>query len=140
MRDGGVSFEPESSTASPNNGMPPNPSPAPRRPWRPGRSLQVGAGLVVLAALVVLTITNLWFSRRPAINAKDVNGIVNQRVNAAISQLQSQAPVGAQVYDAVRAGLVVIESQHQGAPGTEDLGTGIIVDTQGDILTALHVV
>ncbi len=140
MRDRGVSTEWVSSNLSPDNGTPPNPSPAPRRPWRPGRSLQVGAVLVVLAALVFLTVTNLWFSRRPAVTAKDVNGVVNQKVNAAISQLQSQPPVGTQVYDAVRAGLVVIESQHQGAPDTEDLGTGIIIDTQGDILTALHVV
>ena len=39
-----------------------------------------------------------------------------------------------------RAGLVVIESQNTGAPNTEDLGTGIIVNTQADIMTALHVV
>jgi S1-C subfamily serine protease len=138
MRDGGVSIEPVSSPASTDNGTPP---PPPRRPWRPGRrSLEIGVALVALAALVVLAVTNLWFSRRPAVSAKDVNGIVNQKVNTAISQLAAQPPVGTEVYDAVRAGLVVIESQHQGAPDTEDLGTGIIIDTQGDILTALHVV
>src|ERR1700728_4356231 len=91
MRDGGVSIEPISSTASPSNETPPNPSSPPRRPWRPGRrSLQVGVVLVALAALVVLAVTNLWFSRRPAVSAKEVNGIVNQKVNTAISQLQSQ--------------------------------------------------
>jgi S1-C subfamily serine protease len=35
---------------------------------------------------------------------------------------------------------VVIESQHPEAADTEDLGSGIIIDTQADILTALHVV
>jgi S1-C subfamily serine protease len=35
---------------------------------------------------------------------------------------------------------VVIEAERGGAGGTEDLGTGVIVDTRGDILTALHVV
>ncbi len=141
MRDGGVSTEWASFPVPPDNGTPPNPSPpGPRRPWRPGRLLQVGVVLVALAALVVLAVTNLWSSGRSGVSAKDVNGIVNQRVSTAISQLQSQPPVGAQVYAAVRAGLVLIESQHQGAPDTEDLGTGIIIDTQGDVLTALHVV
>jgi S1-C subfamily serine protease len=149
MRDGGVSTDWTSSTASPAYGTPtpttpatpaPPPPAGPRRPWRPGRSVQVATVLVVLAALIALTVTNLLSSPQSGISAKDVNGIVDQKVSTAISQLQSLPPVGAQVYAAVRAGLVVIESAHAGAPGTEDLGTGIIIDTQGDILTALHVV
>jgi S1-C subfamily serine protease len=95
--------------------------------------------LAVLAVVVAIVVTNR-ISRRPAVSAKEVNGIVDQKVGSAISQLQSQPPAAAQVYGAVRAGLVVIESQHQGAPNSEDLGTGIIVNTQADILTALHVV
>ena len=80
------------------------------------------------------------FPGGPSLTTSDVNAIVNQKVSTAISQLESQPPAAATAYQAVRAGLVVIEAQHQGAPGTEDLGTGVIVDTQGDILTALHVV
>ncbi len=96
--------------------------------------------LAVLATFAALFVTNLRISGRPALSAKDVRAIVNQNVSTAITQLQSQAPAGVAVYQAVRPGLVLIESQHQGGPGTEDLGSGIIVDTQGDILTALHVV
>jgi S1-C subfamily serine protease len=93
-----------------------------------------------VAIFAALYITNLRISRRPALTTNDVNAIVNQRVSTAISQLESQPPAATTAYLAVRAGLVLIEAQHQGAPGTEDLGTGVIVDTQGDILTALHVV
>jgi S1-C subfamily serine protease len=140
MRDGGPPTERFLLTAPPDNQAPVTPSPAARFGWRPGRWLGAGIVLTVLAAFTALLVSNLLISRRPALSAKDVNGIVNQRVDTAISQLQSQPPAAAVVYAAARAGLVVIESQHQGAPDTEDLGTGIIVDRQGDILTALHVV
>jgi S1-C subfamily serine protease len=119
-----------------NNHTPPTPPPAPRGRWRPGRTVLAG----VVLAVVAIFVANLFVSRRPGVGAKDVNGIVDQKVGTAISELQSQPPVAAQVYSAVRAGLVVIESQHKGAPDTEDLGTGVIIDTQGDILTSLHVV
>jgi S1-C subfamily serine protease len=96
--------------------------------------------LVVLAVFTALYVTNLRISRRPSLSTNDINAIVNQKVSTAISQLEAQPPVATTAYQAVRAGLVVIEAQHQGPPGTEDLGTGVIIDTQGDILTALHVV
>ena len=101
----------------------------------------VALALVVLLAVGVgLYATNLRISRRPSLTTNDINAIVNQKVSTAVSELESQPPAAATAYDAVRAGLVVIEAQRGGAGGTEDLGTGVIVDTQGDILTALHVV
>jgi len=74
------------------------------------------------------------------VSATDVRAIVNQKVSTAITQLESQPPAGVAVYQTVRPGLVLIQAQHPGTPGSEDLGSGVIVDTQGDILTALHVV
>ncbi|MBO0714519.1 MAG: trypsin-like peptidase domain-containing protein, partial [Acidimicrobiales bacterium] len=58
----------------------------------------------------------------------------------AISRLQSQPPTAATVFRAVHAGLVVVENLRTDAQGTEDLGTGVVVDAKGRILTALHVV
>jgi S1-C subfamily serine protease len=136
MREGGTRTERPPFTVPPDHSTPSTPPSAPRRSWWSARWLL--AGLVL--AIVALFLANQLISRKPATSAKDVNGIVDQKVSAAITALQSQVPVAAQVYDEVRAGLVVIEAQHQGAAGTEDLGTGIIVNTQGDILTALHVV
>ena len=102
-------------------------------------------GLVLAAALVVticaaLVVTNLRISSRPDLSTNDVNAIAGQNSRSAISQLQAQQPAAVTAYADARAGLVVIVAQRKGAPGTEDLGTGVIVDTRGDILTALHVV
>jgi S1-C subfamily serine protease len=115
----------------------------PQRTWPAGRSRRAVTALallVVLAVFAALYVTNQRISTRPSLTTNDVKAIVNQKVTTAISQLESQPPAAAAAYQAVRAGLVVIEAQRQGAPGTEDLGTGVIVDTQGDVLTALHVV
>jgi S1-C subfamily serine protease len=95
---------------------------------------------VVVLAAVALYVTNQRISRQPSLTTNDINAIVNQKVTSAISQLESQPPAAATAYQAVRAGLVLIEAQRQGGQGADDLGTGVIVDTRGDILTALHVV
>jgi S1-C subfamily serine protease len=102
-----------------------------------------GATTAIVAALVViaaLTVTNMRISDRPALTANQVNSMVNQKVSTAISQLQSPSSVAGSVYRAVEYGIVTIQSIHLGAPGSDELGTGIIVDKRGDILTALHVV
>jgi S1-C subfamily serine protease len=119
------------------------PEPAPRRPRRPAWSIRAAVALALLAVaatIAALVITNVRISRRPAVSTNDVNSIVNQKVKTAISQLQSQPPAAVTAYGAVRAGLVLVVSQHRSGGGSEDLGSGIIIDTQGDILTALHVV
>ena len=119
------------------------PEPAPRRPRRPAWSIRAAVALAlqaVAATIAALVITNVRISRRPAVSTNDVNSIVNQKVKTAISQLQSQPPAAVTAYGAVRAGLVLVVSQHRSGGGSEDLGSGIIIDTQGDILTALHVV
>jgi len=107
------------------------------------RSLQAGVVVVVVLALAMcaaLVITNLRISGRPDLSTSDVNAIAAQKASSAISQLKSQLPPDVTAYDAVRAGLVLIVARHKSASGTEDLGSGVIVDAKGDILTALHVV
>jgi S1-C subfamily serine protease len=100
-----------------------------------------GAGVLALVAtLVALFVIDDGLSGRPHLSSKDVNGTVNQKVSAAISQLQSEPPVATKVYAAARDGLVVVDAEQPGTSGTESLGAGIIVNSQGEILTALHVV
>jgi S1-C subfamily serine protease len=143
VRDGRGQAEQLPATAPPDNEAHPLAASSPPRSSRPGRSLVTVVALALLFALAVfvaLYATNLRISRRPSLTTNDINAIVNQKVSTAVSQLESQAPAAVTAYDAVRAGLVVIVAQRGRAGGTEDLGTGVIVDTQGDILTALHVV
>jgi S1-C subfamily serine protease len=137
-----------SPTPAPPVAAPPDPISPPiqltsrRRGWPPSRG-RVGVALgvvVVLAVIAGLIVTNLRISGRPAVSTNNVNSIVNEKVSAAISQLQSAPSVAASVYGAVEDGVVVVQSLRTGSPGSEDLGTGVMIDKQGDILTALHVV
>jgi S1-C subfamily serine protease len=143
VRDWRGQAEQLSAIAPPDDGaQQPAPSP-PQRTSSPRRSLATVVALALVFALAVSVAfyaTNLRISRRPSLTTNDINAIVNQKLSTAVSQLESQPPAAMTAYDAVRAGLVVIVAQRGGPGGTEDLGTGVIVDTQGDILTALHVV
>ncbi len=142
MRDGRGQLEQLPAIGPSDNGAP-GVEPSPGRTSRPRRSLRSAVALAlvfVLAVGIALYTTNLRISRRPSVSTNDINAIVNAKVSAAVSQLESQPPAAVTAYDAVRAALVVIVAQRGAASGSQDLGTGVIVDTQGDILTALHVV
>ena len=72
--------------------------------------------------------------------------LTQQDVTHSVSQaLASETPAPAfsqRVYAAVQPSLVVIETEVAGAAGTAGgaLGSGVVVDASGDILTCLHVV
>lgn len=97
-------------------------------------------GVTMLALVVALVVTNLRVPSGSGVSQKDVNNTVRQTVNGAISQLQSQTPVATKVYNEARNGLVVVQAQQGTGSSGEELGAGVIVDSQGDIITALHVV
>jgi S1-C subfamily serine protease len=135
--------------SSPNPGAPdPAAEPAPQ----PGRSKlrvsrRVAAGLaalllllVVLALTAALIVTNARISGRPDLSSKQVNAISGKKASGAVSKLASQPPAAVLAYRAVEDAFVVVQS-NGGSSGTGgDLGSGVIIDAQGDILTALHVV
>ncbi len=108
------------------------------------RRISIAVAVLVVLALVALTagivVTNVRISSRPDLSAGKVSAIANHQAGAAISRLKSQPPVAVSAYQAVLAALVVVQSEHGNGSGLEDLGSGVIVDQQGDILTALHVV
>ena len=95
-----------------------------------------GAVAVVLACAALVAI-DVRATSRPATSKADVNGIVDRKVGTAITALQAMPPASVTVYDAIVPPLVVVESEHGGGPG---LGSGVIVNARGDILTSLHVV
>ena len=117
-----------------------NSAPEPRRGWnirRKGVVIAVGVVIVLAAAFVY---TNVRISQRPATSAAQATKIAQQQAGAAVSQLQSAQPTGETVYGDAASGLVLIQARHGGPSKLEDLGTGFIIDAQGDIMTALHVV
>ncbi len=108
------------------------PAPVGRR--RPRWWLGGGAAVLVCVALLVLALRP---TSDPAPTDAEVNGIVEQRVGEAITELQRRPPASVTVYEAIRAPLVAVRSEGRGRPG---IGTGVIVNARGDILTSLHVV
>jgi S1-C subfamily serine protease len=93
----------------------------------------------VAAALVAVLLYNLLFPPPPPLNTQDVN-------NAIASAMASATPPPAfsqTVYQIIRPSLILIQTS---LPATADgkadhgLGSGVIIDDSGDILTSLHVV
>lgn len=120
------------------------PAPSPRPSPRSGarlrerlqRALPFGAGLV--AALLAVLLYSTLNPGPPAMTQQDVSSAIAQA-------LASQTPgpaVSQLVYQAVRPALVEIETDGTDAGGAavHGLGSGVVVNANGEILTALHVV
>ena len=92
----------------------------------------------VLAALAALILYNILF---PA-----PHPLTNNDISTAIAQtLASATPPPAyseQVFQVIQPSLVLIQTKSTDASGNaeDSLGTGVVIDASGDILTALHVV
>lgn len=92
----------------------------------------------VLAALVAIFLFNA-FTRTPQLTQDDIN-------NAVSSALASATPRPAQaslVYQVIQPSLVLIKTERgNGESGEIDhsLGSGVIINENGEILTSLHVV
>jgi S1-C subfamily serine protease len=94
--------------------------------------------LGVAAALVGLILYN-WLSPKPhELTMRDVHDTVAQTLASATPP----PAYSAVVYQIIRPSLVLIETQAPGenGKGERSLGSGVIVDELGDILTSLHVV
>jgi S1-C subfamily serine protease len=94
--------------------------------------------LGVLAALLALALYNRLTPHPHQLTIEDVNNSVAQTL-ASATPPPAYSTV---VYQIIRPSLVLIETKSLGADGKIDngLGSGVIVDEMGDILTSLHVV
>ena len=92
----------------------------------------------VLAAFLALFLNNFLFPGTQQLTAEQVN-------NAIVSVLASATPrpaYSAQVYQVIQPSVVLIKTDFQGETGDMEkgVGSGVIINDQGDILTSLHVV
>ena len=116
-------------------------SPPPRSTrWR--RKAWVSLGVVVVLGVSGLSWIAVRGSSKPAVSKADVGKIADQKVGKAVTDLKAQPPPGVGVFAAIRPGLVVIQSDGTNASRdtSTTLGSGVIINAQGQILTALHVV
>ena len=121
---------------------PPRPQPGPTSPRlarfgaRVRRGTPFAAG--ILAAFIAISLHGVLFPAPHQLTPTDVHDSVAQALAS-----QTPAPAFSQlVYADVQPSLVLIESDGTDAQGKPQhgLGTGVIVDAAGDVLTALHVV
>ncbi len=92
----------------------------------------------VLTALVALLLYNLVFPSQPQITMREVN----DAVAAAMASATPPPAYSRRVYEIIRPSLVLIQTYGRNASGeSEDgLGSGVIINQSGEILTSLHVV
>ncbi len=127
----------------PTDEPPPDPGPVPSAPtWRRRAGARIRrAGLFsggVVAALVAVLLYGALFPGKAPLTQRNVTDSIAQA-------LASQTPgpaLSEAAYAAIQPSLVLIQSHVDAAPSGESsrLGSGVVVDTRGDILTSLHVV
>ena len=100
------------------------------------KALPFAAG--VLATLAGISLYNLLTPKTPPITKADVDTAVAD----AIAPITPAPAYSALVYSVIQPSLVLIQSQfpHEGEKPDSGLGSGVVVNTDGDILTSLHVV
>ena len=105
-------------------------------PPRALRAAEFASG--VLAALVALLLYNILVPGPHQVTTREVNDTVAQ----ALASATPPPTFSARVYQAIHPSLVLIQTQAPGANGKVEngLGSGVVIDDSGDILTSLHVV
>ncbi len=93
----------------------------------------------VLAALLALFIYNA-LSSNTQLTTKDVNNVVA----AAMASATPRPPFSEKVYQIIQPSLILIQTENADASANgqieRSLGSGVIINRQGQILTSLHVV
>jgi S1-C subfamily serine protease len=107
--------------------------------WRRRAWLILGvAGVLAVAALIWGVVHD---SSKPSVSKADVGKIVDGKVGTAVNDLKNQPAPGVPVFSQLRPSIVVVQTQGPGkSSDSGSLGSGVIINTQGQILTALHVV
>ncbi len=92
----------------------------------------------MLAALVALLLYNALIPGPHQLTAREVNDTVAQ----ALASATPPPAYSARVYQVIQPSLVLIQTKAPGANGKPEhgLGSGVVINDSGEVLTALHVV
>ena len=101
--------------------------------------------LVALVGVVAVALVVVFVDRGPStpdtLSPNEIDSVVKAAVDKGIKDAHDAPPDSAAVYQAIFPSLVFISSDRSGNDETEGhLGTGVIVNEAGAILTARHVV
>jgi len=100
------------------------------------RAAPFAAGILI--ALAALVLYHALFPGSQPLTVGQVNTLVARQIASATPS----PPFSERVYQTILPSLVLVQTKSAGTDGKEEdgLGTGVIIDANGDILTALHVV
>jgi S1-C subfamily serine protease len=92
----------------------------------------------VLAALLALLLYTVLLPGPQPLSVREVNDAVAQ----ALASATPPSAYSARVYQLIQPSLVLIQTKapHENAETDFGLGSGVVIDDRGDILTSLHVV
>jgi S1-C subfamily serine protease len=102
--------------------------------------------LIPLAALVAVAIVAVFLTQRSpgpsgGMTPSEVRSTVKAAVDKGIADARAAPPDSVQVYKTILPSLVVINTEESGKDDKDTgLGTGVVVNDQGAILTARHVI
>lgn len=113
----------------------------PAQAGRFGGRIRLAAAAVVAAGALLLIVTLGRDEPAPALDRAQIGTIASDVVGEAIDDLRSAPATSAVVYQQILPSLVQIETSGPTAADEDGgLGTGVIVNASGAILTAFHVV
>jgi S1-C subfamily serine protease len=99
------------------------------------KALLFAAG--VGAAFVALLLYNGLYAGPPPLTTRDVNDTVAQ----VLASATPRQAFSVDVFQTIQPSLVLVQTESPGADDvTHGLGSGVVINTDGDILTSLHVV
>jgi S1-C subfamily serine protease len=113
-----------------------------QRPTRhPLRRRWLVVGVILLAVLAAVTL-KAWAGSGPAsIPKADVDQSIKRAIDAERKAESAAPPDAAAAHQAIRQSLVYITTERAGTAGREvGAGAGVIINANGTVLTALHVV
>ncbi len=92
----------------------------------------------IFAALVGVLLYNVFVPHPHQLTSREVNDAIAR----VLASATPPPAFSAQVYRAIRPSLVLIQTHtsNSGGDAQNFLGSGVVIDDQGDILTSLHVV
>ena len=129
-------------SAEPGEPTPAAPDHPPTRDGRSSRRARIAIAAIVAAAAVLVAVGLATRGpSQPALERADVGTIASGVVEKAIEDLRAAPATSAVVYQQILPSLVQIQASSPSSNGDgAGLGSGVIVNASGAILTALHVV
>jgi len=106
--------------------------------WRKARRLAGPIAAILVSSLLAVYLYGQLFPAPVTPSQNDVEASIQQ----AIASVTPPPPYSSQVYQIILPSLVLIQTQRETSEDNEGfgVGTGVVVNENGEVLTALHVV